>query len=167
VQLPEARLSSTYVASFRAAPAPPQRPIAWEFASPYLYTRWTDDGRLLVGGLDEDFTDPGARDALLERKSRELLERARALYPRVALEPEGAWCGTFGSTCDGLGFVGPAAGTPGILFVLGFGGNGITLSAAGAGIVADLVMGRDNADAALFALDRECKDPGSGKNPCK
>ena len=39
-------------------------------------------------------------------------------------------------------------------FALGYGGNGITFSVTAADILADLCLGRFNADARIFRLDR-------------
>ncbi len=44
--------------------------IFWDTASPYLYFRATHDKRLIVGGGDEELTDPPkTRDTLLHKKT--------------------------------------------------------------------------------------------------
>lgn len=42
--------------------------LVWNTDDPYLYMRTTDDGRILIGGGDEDFYDAEKRDALLNKK---------------------------------------------------------------------------------------------------
>lgn len=153
---PLLQLHSTYaVASERTTLDPiwHQDALIWETATPYLYARTTNDRRVLVGGMDEPFRDPGRRDALLARKTQRLVKAFGKLFPFVPFVPEYAWCGTFGSTKDGLPFIDRDA-VSGAWFVLGMGGNGITFSALGAGIVRDALLGRPNAHADLFRFDR-------------
>ncbi|HEX2616628.1 MAG TPA: FAD-binding oxidoreductase, partial [Flavobacteriales bacterium] len=120
---------------------------------PYLYLRTTPDRRVIIGGLDEPFRDPKRRDRLLARKTQQLTKRFQELMPEVPFIPEYNWCGTFGSTPDGLPYIDrdPLSGA---WFVLGMGGNGITFSRIGAVIVRDAILGRPNADARLFRFDR-------------
>ncbi len=44
------------------------RTLVWNTDDPYLYMRTTDDGRVLIGGGDEDFYDAEKRDAILSKK---------------------------------------------------------------------------------------------------
>lgn len=125
----------------------------WEYADPYLYARWAGD-RLLIGGEDEDFTTPAARDRLIGLKARSLTDRFRTLMPGLSIEPAFAWTGTFGTTPDGLGYIGAVPGRPRELYALGFGGNGITCSALAADLLADRIAGRENKDSALFCFER-------------
>jgi glycine/D-amino acid oxidase-like deaminating enzyme len=76
------------------------------------------------------------------------------LFPDTGIKPEFSWTGTFGSTRDGLPFIGEYKPRRHSYFSLGFGGNGITFSVIAAAILTDLIRGRKNKDAALFAFDR-------------
>lgn len=128
--------------------------LIWESARPYLYLRSTADGRILVGGEDEKFTNAKVRDALIDAKTEKLLSRFHGLFPETALEPAYGWAGTFGETKDGLGFIGE---NPELLhgyFALGYGGNGLTYSAIATDILSDLIQGRPNADAEIFRFGR-------------
>ncbi len=58
----------------------------WETARPYLYVRTTADNRVMVGGADEEFTDPDKRDELIEEKSGELQRRFTELFPEIKME---------------------------------------------------------------------------------
>ena len=153
-----ARLISTYalasepVASFEGWGE--DRCVIWEHAHPYLYLRTTDDGRVIVGGEDEDFRDPARRDRLLPKKTARLAERFRELFPDIAFEVAFSWAGTFGETEDGLAYIGEHPDWPSAYFALGYGGNGITYSLLAAEIIRDAMLGRPNDDADLFRFDR-------------
>ena len=150
-------LHSTYALVTEPLLPPPgkwlDRCMLWEFAEPYLYMRWVGD-RLMMGGADLPFRNERLRDRLIGRRTKAVVERVREALPDLAPEPAFAWTGTFGSTKDGLGYIGAMADRPRELFALGFGGNGITYSVIAAQILADEVMGRTNADARLFRFGR-------------
>lgn len=105
--------------------------LVWNTDEPYLYMRTTDDGRLLIGGGDEDFYDAEKRDAILNKKEKEILKSLKKIKPDYHFYPDFVWAGTFGETKDGLPYIGEHQKFRNSYFVLGFGGNGITFSAAG------------------------------------
>ncbi len=128
--------------------------LLWNTADPYLYMRTTDDGRLLVGGEDEDFVNAEKRDSLLHQKSLKL-EKAVAKYLNIKdYRTDFTWAGTFGETKDGLPYIGEHKKFPGAFFVLGFGGNGITFSVIGMKIISDLLKGKNNELAHWFRFGR-------------
>lgn len=129
------------------------RALLWELANPYLYARWFED-RLIFGGRDAPFRSAIARDRLIPKRARALCDDLQRLSPSRVIEPAFAWAGTFGSTADGVGYIGAVPGRPRALYALGFGGNGITTSALAARIVTDLVLGRENDDARLYRFGR-------------
>ena len=128
--------------------------LIWNTNNPYLYIRTTHDGRILVGGRDEKFYNPAKRDRLIEEKCKELKKDFNNLFPGIGFRPQFNWAGTFGTTKDGLPFIGPYRPLPNSFFSLGFGGNGITFSQIAAEINNDLITGKDNADAKIFSFDR-------------
>ncbi|MDR3022579.1 FAD-dependent oxidoreductase [Chryseobacterium sp.] len=105
--------------------------LIWNTDDPYLYMRTTDDGRMLIGGGDEDFYDAGKRDALLNKKEKEILKNLKKIKPDYHFYPDFVWAGTFGETKDGLPYIGEHKKMKNSYFVLGFGGNGITFSVTG------------------------------------
>ena len=129
-----------------------ERCLIWETARPYLYLRDTGDGRAIVGGEDEPFYDPQRRDRLIPEKARTLGRRFRELFPRLDVEVDYAWAGTFGATPLGLPWIGSVPEFPLGYFALGYGGNGITFSLVAARIIRDLYLGRPNPDSGLFRL---------------
>ena len=78
----------------------------------------------------------------------------KKLFPSVPFRAEFSWAGVFGSTKDGLPYIGEYGNMPNSYFALGFGGNGITFSQVAGEIIADLIKGKKNKDAGLFAFDR-------------
>lgn len=139
-----------------AAPAWPDNALVWEASDPYLYMRATADGRMIVGGADEEGLDGDGRQRLTEAKIR-ALESASA-GRSAALKgawPEYVWSGAFGQTEDSLPFIGPVPGRAGCLAAYGYGGNGITFSALAAEILADTLAGRANPVARFCLLDRD------------
>lgn len=128
--------------------------LMWNTADPYLYIRTTPDNRVLVGGRDENFSDPIKRDKLIKRKTKQLTKDVNKLFQHLDFKPEFSWAGTFGSTKDGLPYIGEYDKLPNSYFALGFGGNGITFSLIAAEIITDLITGKENKDAALFSFNR-------------
>lgn len=152
------RLSSTYAVASEQSnagePAWHEGALLWSTADPYLYIRTTDDKRIIVGGRDTDFHSPRKRDALIGSKSNQLVKDFQKLIPGIDFKKEFSWAGTFGSTKDGLPYIGYYHKFPNSLFALGFGGNGITFSLIGARIICDMLKGKSNKDASLFSFDR-------------
>lgn len=105
--------------------------LVWNTDDPYLYMRTTDDGRLLIGGGDEDFYDAEKRDAILHKKEKEILKNLKKIKPDYHFYTDFVWAGTFGETKDGLPYIGEHQKFKNSYFVLGFGGNGITFSITG------------------------------------
>ena len=144
-----------------ATEAMAQRPwagdaLVWEASDPYLYMRTTADGRVIVGGADEEGVDPAMAERSTPAKSRELLMAGAGRCPAIAgLEAELAWTGAFGVTDDSLPFIGRVPGRPWCLAAYGYGGNGITFSALAAELLAAELAGKPHPDARLFALDRD------------
>ena len=88
------------------------------------------------------------------RKTERLLKGFSRLFPKVHVEVAYAWAGVFGTTPDGLPYVGTLPTHPQTCFALGYGGNGITFSVVAAELIRDWWTGRPNPDAALFGFDR-------------
>lgn len=133
---------------------PSKRSLLWETGDPYLYLRTTSDERIIVGGYDEPFSDPAARDRLLPAKTRALQRRFRQLLPGIEFEVAYAWAGTFAKTRDGLPLIGRHPEIPRTWFALGYGGNGITYSLIAAELIRDQILGRPNPDGRLLGFPR-------------
>src|SRR5688500_17124545 len=146
--------ASTWAVATRRQPRNlwPDRCMIWEASDPYLYVRTALGGRVVCGGEDEAFSDTDARDALLSKKTRRLEARLAALFPQVDPRARYAWCGTFGLSELGMPSIGAVPGMPNCFAVLGFGGNGITVSALAAQLLRNQIVGGGDADTDLFAF---------------
>lgn len=129
--------------------------LLWESARPYLYLRSTGDGRLLVGGEDDNHDVPARRDHLVDRKAAKLQHKVARLFPHLKAPPAFSWAGTFAETRDGLPLFGrhPQYG-PRVLFALAYGGNGITYSMLGAGLLRAQIERRSHPLTEIFSFSR-------------
>lgn len=150
-------LKSTFVIiseSYADLPNPFKDAIYWNTADPYLYFRGTSDGRIIVGGGDEEFRDAARRDKLLPKKEQYLLKQFEKYFPGIPLIPDYAWAGTFGETKDGLPYFGKSDPGRNEHYVLGFGGNGIVFSVVGMGSVLHSLENRAHPDLEYYKFGR-------------
>ncbi len=153
------RARETYLALTEPVPAAMRRQLGRagvtvrDMRSPHHRLVWTRDGRILVGGADQDqkAVPPRLRDAVLVQRTGQLMYELLTLYPAISgLRPEFGWELPYGQTADGVMYIGPHRNYPRHLFALGVGGDSIT----GAFLSARLLMraiGRtpEKADAAF------------------
>ena len=128
--------------------------LIWNTADPYLYVRSTKDKRIIVGGRDEPFMNAHKSNSLISKKSKQLKKDIAQLFPAIDYKPEFSWSGIFGSTKDGLPFIGSLPGKPNGYFALGFGGNGITFSLMAAEMITDMIMKGKSKHSDLFSFER-------------
>jgi glycine/D-amino acid oxidase-like deaminating enzyme len=155
------RLKDTYViATKRIRARRGRRVMAWDTDRPYHYLRWTDDGRLLLGGEDTQHrSSKRSRRRIAKARGRLMAYLAR-IYPELAnAKPDYAWEGLFAETPDGLPYIGEHSRYPRHLFALGYGGNGMTAAFLAAQTLVALYQQRDRRRTArpvgnLFAFDR-------------
>ena len=158
-------MKDTFVVATRRLPkrlrSRASRPMAWDTNRPYHYLRWTEDGRLLIGGGDVTHRSAKGSRKRIARATSRLLKYLAQVHPELADErPEYAWEGLFAETPDGLPYIGTHSRFPGHLFALGYGGNGMTASFLAARLLLDLYQSRDRqppmrrTNANLFAFRR-------------
>ncbi|MCA1779104.1 MAG: FAD-dependent oxidoreductase, partial [Xanthomonadaceae bacterium] len=126
-----------------------------ESARTYLYLRSTGNDRMLVSGEHNDLDVPVRRDRLVGRKAAILQRKVSRFPPALHAKPAFAWEGTFAETSNDLPLFGrhPQYG-PRVLFALGYGGNGITYSMFGAGLLRAQIERRQHPLTALFSFVR-------------
>jgi len=154
-------LTHTYVLATKPLTAAQRRDVGlgevmlWDTARPYHYVRWTEDGRLLLGGADHALVAGARRTAAFARGTRELREYYNALMPALAdIGIDYAWEGLFANTPDSLPYIGPHARYPRHQFALGYGGNGMTFGFLAARLLLERWQGVESPDHALFAFNR-------------
>jgi glycine/D-amino acid oxidase-like deaminating enzyme len=113
--------------------------LVWDTDDPYTYMRTTDDGRLLIGGEDSSYNIPFFQQKIKEHKAANLIKKLQRMIPDVKFIQDFNWGGTFGTTKDGLPYIGASPEFANSLFVLGFGGNGITFSVQAMDIITDML----------------------------
>ncbi|WBV54030.1 NAD(P)/FAD-dependent oxidoreductase [Chryseobacterium gambrini] len=128
--------------------------LVWNTDEPYMYMRTTDDGRMLIGGGDEDFYDAKKRDSLLDKKEKEILKTLKKIKPDYHFYTDFVWAGTFGETKDGLPYIGEHQDFKNSYFILGFGGNGITFSVTGMEMVSQFMKGKKHLLSKYFKFGR-------------
>ncbi|MCF3109014.1 FAD-binding oxidoreductase [Niabella sp. CC-SYL272] len=121
--------------------------LIWNTEKPYTYMRTTDDNRLLIGGADSPFNSGSFRERVKDKKTKLLMEKLNRFMPGTSFIDDFSWAGCFGSTADGLPYIGQHEKYPNAYFVLGFGGNGITFSVQGMKLLLKLL--RDETDPLL------------------
>jgi glycine/D-amino acid oxidase-like deaminating enzyme len=126
--------------------------LIWEAADPYLYLRTTADGRIVIGGEDEERGDAAYRKAALADKTKTLQRKLGELLRGVDTTPEFAWTGAFGKSTTGLPTVGTIPGEQRCHAVLGFGGNGMTHAMLAAETIKELIAGRPDTDGDVFGF---------------
>ncbi|AMJ62314.1 NAD(P)/FAD-dependent oxidoreductase [Bosea sp. PAMC 26642] len=150
------------VASSFAVATLPQQPAAlwpgpalvWEASEDYFYCRTTIDGRIVMGGEDEETDDTVLRESLAPAKTQALLAKLAAFLPRAEPSLGHAWNGAFGQTSDGLPLIGRVPGQPRMLAAYGYGGNGITFSFMASRMLGALIGGTEAPWFSHFAIDR-------------
>lgn len=128
--------------------------LVWDTGEPYSYMRATDDGRFLIGGEDAEDDPSLSQQKIKEQKAKKLERKINKLLPGVEFIADFNWGGTFGSTADGLPYIGRSPEYDKAIFVLGFGGNGITFSVQGMEMVCDILEEKKHGLAKYYRFGR-------------
>jgi glycine/D-amino acid oxidase-like deaminating enzyme len=142
------RMSKTYVIATAPIDRRTHRNLGlgamwWDTETPYHYSRWTPDRRILFGGRDLPQRSGRARPALLAEQTARLQSDLISLYPSLEHTPiDFAWEGLFATTRDGLPYIGTHRHYPRQLFALGYGGNGMTFGFLAAEVLVRTVLNR-------------------------
>jgi glycine/D-amino acid oxidase-like deaminating enzyme len=127
----------------------------WDAETPYHYSRWTSDRRLLFGGRDVPRVAPRARPAVLAREIEALTSDLVRVYPCLEHTPiDYAWDGLFATTRDGLPYIGTHRRYPRQLFALGYGGNGMTFGFLAGQVLVRMVRGSTTDSDHFFGFRR-------------
>lgn len=125
--------------------------LVWEGSDPYLYFRMGGDGRLIVGGEDEESPDAHEDQAKLKRKRDNIAAKLKHLLPDLEFEVDYSWAAAFGESSDSLPAIAPVPDMDHSWAVMGLGGNGITYSVIASQVVGAAIRGKTDSDADLYA----------------
>jgi glycine/D-amino acid oxidase-like deaminating enzyme len=131
-----------------------KRTLIWETARPYVYMRTTADHRIIIGGLDENTTNPEKRDSMLPHKKQQLIQEFNKLFPNIHVQPEFYLGAFYGGTHDGMPTLGIYDDFPNWYFLMGYGDNGMVYSMILAKIIADQITTESNADLNIYLQNR-------------
>ena len=110
-------------------------------------------GHSLAGHADYNADQQAhQQEGLMQKKTMQLERRLLRMFPETDCEIAYAWAGTFGTTEDGLAYIGPSPEWAHAYFALGDGGYGITMSVIAAELIPDHYLGQHNPDAELFRV---------------
>ncbi len=142
----------TYVLGLRVPKDSVPRILLWDNGAPYYYVRVetpdqdADHDVLIVGGADHKV----GQDTHPEHRYDEIETWVRERYP-MAGAVEYRWSGEVMEPADGLAYLGRnPLDDPNVYVITGDSGNGMTHCTAGAMLVTDLIMGRNNPWAELY-----------------
>lgn len=117
--------------------------------------RWAPDNRLLIGGADQEETPAKRRDAVLVQRTGQLMYETLTMYPVISgLQPEYGWEAPYGTTADGLPYIGPHRNYPRHLFALGGDGDSVTGAFLAARILTRAIQGAPQKGDEVFGWTR-------------
>jgi len=143
----------TYVVALRA-PRGTLAALLWDTEEPYHYVRSAPstaehEELLIVGGEDHKT----GQETDFDLRYQALVTWARERFPHAG-EVAWRWSGQVMESVDGVGYIGKSAGEEHIWVITGDSGNGLTNGTLGAQIVADGILGRNNAWTQTFDAAR-------------
>nr|WP_300003043.1 FAD-dependent oxidoreductase [Tissierella sp.] len=155
----KARIDRTYAFSAVSSMDEPWRDkvMIWETKMPYIYFRVAEENRIIAGGLDEEIQKVQENETIIYQKTEQIKNEIQSLFPDLDLEIDYRWNALFGSSLDGLPFIGRDPFDFDKYYLLGYEGNGTCYSMAGADILSDLIEGKDNIYAHLLKVERKLK----------
>lgn len=152
----KARIDRTYAFSAKTLKTPPwkDKVMVWETKDPYLYFRTAKGNRIIAGGLDEHISHLQEDEDIIYKKTEAIKREIEGFFPDLHLDVDYRWNALFGSSKDGLPFIGPDPIEKNKYYLLGYEGNGTCYSMAGANILKDLIGKKENLYASILRIDR-------------
>ena len=145
----------TYVIGLRTPRGSVPKGLYWDTPDPYHYVRLSSppdqaDDILIVGGEDHKTGQADDTEARFERLEDWTRERF-SMATEVAFE----WSGQVMEPIDGLAFIGRNPDDKNVYIATGDSGNGMTHGTIAGMLLTDLITGKDNPWAALYAPGRK------------
>lgn len=145
----------SYVLGVRVPRGSVPRLLLWDDGDPYYYLRLEspdnlEDDLLIVGGVDHK----SGQDGSPQQRYDTIEQWTRARFP-MTQRVEYKWSGIVMEPADGIGFMGRNPTEEHVYVITGDSGNGMTHCTAGAMLVTDLIMGRNNPWETLYSPSRK------------
>ncbi|MFT8322446.1 MAG: FAD-dependent oxidoreductase [Bacillus sp. (in: firmicutes)] len=134
-----------------------KRTLIWETARPYIYMRTTADNRIIIGGLDDDTTNPEDRESKIIHRKNKLIEECQKLFPSLNIFPEYYLGAFYGGTHDGLPMIGEYEEFPNCYFLMAYGDNGLVYSMALAKILREVITKGSHPALSIYSNKRNEK----------
>lgn len=131
-----------------------KRTLIWETARPYIYMRTTKDNRIIIGGLDDNTTNPEDRDSKIIHRKEKLIKECQKLFPELDIYPEYYLGAFYGGTHDGLPIIGEYREYPNCYFLMAYGDNGLVYSMALAKILRDILTKGSHPAMSIYSNSR-------------
>ncbi|GKU83785.1 FAD-binding oxidoreductase [Niallia sp. NCCP-28] len=131
-----------------------KRTLIWETARPYIYMRTTKDNRIIIGGLDDDTTNPEDRDSKIIYRKNKLIKECQRLFPELDIYPEYYLGAFYGGTHDGLPIIGEYEEYPNCYFLMAYGDNGLVYSMALAKILKEVIVAGSHPAMSIYSNSR-------------
>lgn len=147
----------TYVVALRVPKDALPRVLLWDTGDPYYYVRLasgpaaTGYDLLIAGGLDHKT----GQDSTPQHRYTQIEAWVRHRFP-LAGQVDYRWSGEVMEPSDGVAFLGRnPLDHDNVYIITGDSGNGMTHCTAGAMLIHDLILGRENEWAELYAPSRK------------
>ena len=152
----KAQIERTYAFSATTSSNQPWKDdvMIWETRRPYLYFRTAKDHRIIAGGEDEYISNVEEDQDVIFEKTEKIRKQIEQVFPHLKLNITHRWNALFGTSKDGLPFIGKDPKLKNRYYLLGYEGNGTCYSMAGANILADLIEGKTNPYSDVVAINR-------------
>lgn len=145
-------ITRTYVVAAAVKPGQITDALFWDTQFPYHYTRLVETSKglfLVVGGEDRDI----GKEENNEERYEALESYCREKFGVTEITHR--WSGQINEPADALPFIGESSHGKNVWMSTGYSGTGMTYGTVSAMVLSDLVSGRENRFASLYAPTRK------------
>ncbi|MGL5085503.1 MAG: NAD(P)/FAD-dependent oxidoreductase [Clostridium sp.] len=152
---------STFTRTFNIATSPlnstkelwNQNSIIIDNSTPYYYCRTTGDNRIILGG--EDIPDLDYNEDKINEAYNQLTSKLKILFPDLDnYTIDFKYNGVFADSKNSIPYIGTHEDFPNHYFCLGYGSNGVLYSTFGGEMLANLHIGKKDANMDIFRFNR-------------
>lgn len=122
-------------------------------STPYYYCRTTNDNRIILGG--EDIPDLDYNENKINEAYNQLEFKLQTLFPNIdEYTIDFKYNGIFADSKNSIPYIGTHEDFPNHYFCLGYGSNGVLYSTFGGEMLANLHVGKKDANMDIFRFNR-------------